>query len=242
MSGSPFALIVEDDVQVRNLLCRVLASEGFEISAATCCRDAKEIVKGQKPDIVLLDLGLPGGDGLELGAWIRGVAPSAGIIILSGRANVADRLAGLQGCADDYVTKPFDVQEVCARVHNLMKRRGATLQIAPVQGQELRFEGWLLSEDSCTLILDGREVKLTVMEFLLLKALVTCQGRVATRGWLLDQINADAEINERTVDYHICTLRIKLRKARLPEGIIASVRGVGYRYSAAPAALTGLST
>jgi DNA-binding response OmpR family regulator len=80
------------------------------------------------------------------------------------------------------------------------------------------------------------------MEFLLLKALVTCQGRVATRGWLLDQINADAEINERTVDYHICTLRIKLRKARLPEGIIASVRGVGYRYSAAPAALTGLST
>jgi len=168
---------------------------------------------------------------LELGKWIRATAPSAGIIILTGRTEVSDRIAGLKSCADDYVTKPFDVQEVCARVHNLMRRMATRSVSAPDQDQEIPFEGWLLLEDSCALNSNGREVKLTVMEFRLLKALVLRQGKVATREWLLDQIEAEIDINERTVDYHVCTLRIKLRKAGLRDGVIASVRGMGYKYS-----------
>ena len=230
-SNLPFALIVEDDPQVRQLLCQLLAAEAFEVSAVSNCRDAKRIVKDQKPDLVLLDLGLPGGDGLELGIWIRAAVPAAGIIILTGRAELGDRIIGLKSCADDYVTKPFDVQEVQARIHNLMRRMVVAPQPSPDRAAEIAFEGWVLGEDGGTLAAGGRTVKLTLMEHRLLRALLLHQGRVATREWLLDQIEADVDIGERTVDYHVCTLRIKLRKAGLRPDIIASVRGVGYKYA-----------
>jgi len=212
----------------------MLASEGFEISAAGSCPDAKKILKGQKPDIVLLDLGLPGGDGLSLGKWIRATIPSAGIIILTGRTDVSDRIAGLKSCADDYVTKPFDLQEVRARVHSLLRRMATRSESPPDRCVEIPFEGWNLQEDSCALSSNGLEVKLTVMEFRLLRALARHQGKVAPREWLLDQMEAEVDINERAVDYHICTLRIKLRKAGLRDDVITSVRGIGYKYSALP--------
>jgi DNA-binding response OmpR family regulator len=231
----PFALIVEDDPQVRILLCRMLASDDFQVSAVGSCLDAKQVIKGQKPDLVLLDLGLPGGDGLDLGKWIRSTVPSAGIIILTGRSDVRDRIAGLKNCADDYVTKPFDVEEVRARVHSLMRRLAAAAPAdTPSTEQAIAFEGGVLREDNCSLSSKDREVKLTVMEFRLLKALVTRQDKVASREWLLNQIQAEVDINERAVDYHICTLRIKLRKAGLREDVITSVRGMGYKYSARP--------
>jgi DNA-binding response OmpR family regulator len=230
-SELPFALIVEDDHQVRNLLRHLLASEDFEVSAVASCQDAKQIAKGQKPDLVLLDLGLPGGDGLELGKWIRAAFPSTGIIILTGRSETRHRIAGLTTCADDYVTKPFDLEEVRARIRNLMRRKITADLAVQQKDKALPFEGWLLKEDSCALVSGDREVKLTVMEFRLLQALVSRQGKIATRSWLLDQIKADVDINERTVDYHICTLRIKLRKAELRDNVITSVRGIGYKYS-----------
>jgi DNA-binding response OmpR family regulator len=226
----PFALIVEDDLQVRTLLCRMLASEDFEVSAASSCPEAKQIVKGQKPDLVLLDLGLPGGDGLELGRWIRTTSPATGIIILTGRSEMSHRITGLTACADDYLTKPFDVGELRARICNLMRRIIPQAASPSQPSLEIQFEGWNLTE--CALTRQNREIKLTLMEFRLLKALVTRQGKVATRDWLLDQIKAEVDINERTVDYHICTLRIKLRKAGLRDDVITSVRGIGYKYSA----------
>ena len=230
-SETPYALIVEDDAQVRTLLCRILASEGFEVSAVANCPDAKQIVKGHKPDLVVLDLGLPGCDGMELGKWLRGNSPSSGIIILTGRSGLGDRVAGLKDCADDYVTKPFDIDELRARIHSLMRRLPAVSRSSEKQGPEIRFEGWLLRADNCALTSDGQEVKLSVMEFRLLEALAQRPGKIATRGWLLDQMDADVDVSERTVDYHVCTLRIKLRKAGLREDVIASVRGIGYKYS-----------
>jgi len=114
---------------------------------------------------VLLDLGLPGGDGLELGKWIRASVPSVGIIILTGRSDVRHRIAGLKSCADDYVTKPFDVEELRARIRSLMRRMGGAAPSADGQESGLAFEGWELRKDSCSLACEEREVKLTVMEF-----------------------------------------------------------------------------
>jgi DNA-binding response OmpR family regulator len=238
----PTALVVEDDPQVRLLLYKMLTSEGFEVSSASRWADAKRAVKDQRPRIVLLDLGLPGGDGLELGKWIRTNFPSIGILVLTGRTAIKDRIAGLTACADDYVTKPFDAAEVKARVHNILRRLEAAPSTSSDMTQPVSFEGWILGEDNCALTAGNDRVKLTAMEFKLLKALVDKQGKVATRAWLLDQINADADITERTVDYHVCTLRLKLQKAGVRGGAIASVRGVGYRYapsSARPANDTG---
>ena len=231
-SDLPFALVVEDDPQVRQLLCQMLASDDFEVSAVTNCSDARQVVRGQKPDIVLLDLGLPGGDGLDLGKWIRSTVPSARIIILTGRSDVRDRIVGLKQCADDYVSKPFDVEEVRLRVCNLMRRVVGNSAYSTSTESEIPFAGGTLREDDCALDYKGREVKLTVMEFRLLKALVARQNKVASREWLLNQIQADIDINERTVDYHVCNLRIKLWKAGMREDAIMSVRGMGYKYSA----------
>lgn len=233
-SDLPFALIVEDEPQVRSLLCQMLASEDFEVSAVSNCTDARRIIKQQRPDLVLLDLGLPGGDGLDLGKWIRSTLPSAGIIILTGRSDVRDRVAGLSGCADDYVCKPFEVDEVRARILSLMRRLSAMPTPNAEQDKEIPFEGGVLRGDSCALVFNSREVKLTAMEFRLLKALVTRRNKVAPRDWLLDQIGADIDINERSIDYHICTLRIKLRKAGLRQDAIVSIRGIGYKYATQP--------
>lgn len=227
----PAALIVEDDPQVRALLHRILVSEGFDVLAVATCLDAKQSIRNRKPDLVLLDLGLPGGDGLDLGKWIRSALPLAGILILSGRTEVKDRVAGLNACADDYVTKPFDIDELQARIRNLMRRIGGSAASILDAIADIPFERWLLREDNCALISETQEVKLTLMEFRLLKALILRQGRVATREWLLDQLGAEVDINERTVDYHVCTLRIKLRKAGLREDVITSVRGMGYKYT-----------
>lgn len=224
------ALVVEDDPQVRVLLCQLLAGEGYEVSAASNCPDARQVIKDHKPSLVLLDLGLPGGDGLDLGQWIRSTSPGTGIIILTGRSDVETRIIGLKNCADDYVVKPFDVQEVSARIHSLMRRLAAPGPSNQDDGLEMAFEGGQLSESRCSLTVNGLEVRLTAMEFRLLKALVSRKGKIANREWLLDRIKADIDINERTVDYHVCTLRLKLRKAGIPDDVIVSVRGMGYRY------------
>ena len=230
-SDAGFALIVDDDQQIRKLLCHLLAADGFEVSAVGCYADALQVLKTQKPDLVLLDLGLPDEDGLALGKWLRANTPSAGIIILSGRSHVAQRVTGLQ-YADDYITKPFDVHEVRARIHSLMRRVGPTVPtLKDLDNVDILFEGCRLKEDVCALISSNRETPLTRTEFRLLKVLVTHPNRVVTRAWLLDQVDADLEINERTIDFHICKLRIKLRQAGLRDGIIASVRGFGYRYA-----------
>lgn len=230
LSELPFGLIVEDDPQVRSLLCRLLVSEDFTISAASSFQDAKQIVKEQKPSLVLLDLGLPGGSGLELGRWIRSVVPDIGIIILTGWGGVEQRVKGL-ACADDYVVKPFDLEEVRARVRSLMRRLGRPASKKPDDNPDIVFEDWLLSADSCALLRQNRQIRLSLMEFRLLKALTERPGKIASRSWLLGQINADIDSGERVVDYHICTLRIKLRKAGLREDVITSVRGLGYKYA-----------
>jgi DNA-binding response OmpR family regulator len=227
-----FVLIVEDDPQVRSLLGRLMARQGYDWSTAASCSEAKDAIKKHKPNLVLLDRGLPGGDGLDLGKWVRSTSPTTAIIILTARSDVASRIAGLDSCADDYVAKPFDPEELVARVDAVLRRTLADKSPGSQAPKTVHFEGWQLDEDECALVRSDVSIRLTVTEFRLLKALTEKPGKVATRAWLLDCLKTDVDVGERTVDYHVCTLRTKLSKEGLNGRAIASVRGIGYKYVA----------
>jgi DNA-binding response OmpR family regulator len=222
-------LIVEDDAQVRSLICKILRRDEHEVIAVGSAVEARAAIKSTIPRLVLLDRGLPGGDGLELGQWIRSHCPGVGIIIVTGRAEVSDRIAGLDSGADDYITKPFDMDELNSRVRSLLRRLDS---VAAVPAKANRMIGpWEIDPDLCALVNGDATVKLTKSELLLLIALVERPKRAATREWLLDRLDAEENTTERTIDYHVHCLRAKLRDCGLNEGVISSVRGIGYVFT-----------
>src|SRR5262245_22545474 len=219
-------LVVEDAPDISGLLTFHLEREGYQVVQSRNGLDARQQVRARAPDLVLLDLMLPGIDGLEVCRRLRQDPATRGlpVVMLTAKGEEVDRVLGLELGADDYIVKPFSPKEVVARVRAVLRRaRPVTEGAALVIGQ------LVIDVARHTVRVDGGPIPLTPKEFDLLRTLAEARGRVLSRELLLDRVwgyTAAEEIESRTVDVHVRRLRMKLgREGRR----IVTVKGVGYR-------------
>jgi DNA-binding response OmpR family regulator len=225
-------LVVDDDPVVRNLIVDAFADQGYRVHQAANAAAARQYLDDSRPDLVLLDVGLPGEDGLSLGRYIR-ESLDIPIIMVSGAGDSVDRIVGLELCADDYVTKPFHPRELKARVRSVLRRCSATPGSADgLARKKPGLAGLILDREGRRLeTVDGREIILTRMEFDLLCALAEAPGRVLSRDQLLNLTqNRDWDPFDRSIDIRIARLRGKLNPETGEPSLIRTVRGVGYMF------------
>jgi DNA-binding response OmpR family regulator len=225
--GSARILLVDDERSVQQLLTYPLRKDGYEVISAYDGREALERFAEDRFDLVVLDIMLPKLDGIEVCRRLR-VRSQVPIIMLTARDDEVDKVLGLEMGADDYITKPFSVREFRSRVRAALRRAG----MAGPSADEPIVEGELQIEpEARRVLMRGDEVKLTYVEFELLRALARSPGKVFNRSALLERIWGDSSYRDpRTVDVHIRHLREKLeRDPRHPEYLL-TVRGVGYRF------------
>ena len=224
-------LVVEDEKRIADFLCRGLEGAGYAVDAAPTGTHALENIHSTDYDLVVLDLMLPGMPGTEIAARLRDDPRTASIAILmlTARSEESDIVVGLKFGADDYVTKPFSMSVLVARIDALVRRAAS----APAMSKGVFRAGPLvIDQHRYAVEHDGKNVSLTLTEFKLLAALAVAKGRVLTRSQLMDQaIGLDTVVTDRTIDVHITTLRRKLGAARQ---CIQTVRGVGYKFSDVP--------
>ena len=219
-------LAVDDEVHILELISFNLKAAGYHVVTALTGEEALKRCEVEKPSLVLLDIMLPGIDGLEVCRRLKGDRTTSNIpiIMLTARGDEVDKILGLELGADDYITKPFSVRELAARVKSLLRR------VAPQQESEpqtLRAGDIMIDITNYEAFKGGEKLSLTLKEFELLKVLVLSRGKVLTRDFLLDRIWGYEYYGEtRTVDVHIRHLRQKLGE----EPYIETVRGVGYRF------------
>jgi DNA-binding response OmpR family regulator len=232
MTGSPDALVVlvEDDDDIRRLVRDLLAREGFAVEAADTAVALDQVLARKRPDLVILDLMLPGEDGLSICRRLRsrGGVP---ILMLTAKSDSVDRVVGLEMGADDYVTKPFDPRELLARVRALLRRsRGHAGHHDPEPSRRFAFDGLIIDLDARRLETEaGKPVALTSAEFDLLACFVVRPRRVLSRDQLLDWTRGrDAEPFDRTIDMTISRLRKKVDAVAPGLNLIATVRNNGY--------------
>jgi DNA-binding response OmpR family regulator len=229
-------LVVDDDAKIVRLVRAYLERDGYQVIEAADGRAALAAVDAWRPALVVLDLMLPEIDGLDVVRAIRRSSDTP-IIILSARGTTADRIAGLDTGADDYLAKPFSPAELVVRVRRVLARTaryasGQTTGLPPLSHGDL-----VVDRERYAATLAGRPIELTAIEFRLLVALLEADGRVLTRDQLLDAVyglDGDAVL-ERTIDVHVGRLRDKLGDTAAEPRFVATVRGVGYRAMARPA-------
>ena len=232
---APHVLVVDDDVAVRQLVSEYLAQNDFRVSEAASGAELMGAFGAQVVDLVLLDLRLHGEDGMQLLRQLRAESQLP-VIILTGRAEEADRVMGLELGADDYLTKPFSPRELLARIRTVLRRTHAGQEIhgAPVC-RAYRLPGWELNLRTRKLrARDGREVALSNGEFNLLAALLATANRVVTRDQLIEMSRRyDNEVYDRAIDVQILRLRRKIESNPAQPQIIVTERGAGYRVGVA---------
>ena len=219
-------LLAEDDSAIADPLSRALQREGYEVDIATDGRTAMEIAEAGRADLLVLDLGLPGVDGLEVCRRLRSSGCGIPVLMLTARADEVDFVVGLDAGADDYVAKPFRLAELLARIRALLRRKApGTIE---VNGVRIDLAARLVT-------VDGAEVALANKEFELLRVLIQRAGRVVTREEILAEVWGDGPERRasKTLDMHMSWLRRKLGEvgARSSERRIATVRGVGFRFN-----------
>ena len=225
----PSVVVVEDEPAILELLRINLVDAGYEVREAADAETASALLKEELPDLVLLDWMLPGQSGLAFARSLRADprTKELPVIMVTARADEADRVAGLEAWVDDYVTKPFSPRELRARIKAVLRRR------APEAAQEsLSVGGLALDPLTHRVTANGREVVLGPTEFRLLRFLLARPERVHSRAQLLDQVWGDhVYIEERTVDVHVRRLRLALEPFGLAS-LVETVRGSGYRLAA----------
>ena len=230
-AAAPHVLVVDDDIAVRQLVSEYLAQNDFRVSEAANGAELMGAFRAQVVDLVLLDLRLHGEDGMQLLRQLRAESQLP-VIILTGRAEEADRVMGLELGADDYLTKPFSPRELLARIRTVLRRTHAGQEIhgAPVC-RAYRLPGWELNLRTRKLSArDGREVALSNGEFNLLAALLATANRVVTRDQLIEMSRRyDNEVYDRAIDVQILRLRRKIESNPAQPQIIVTERGAGYR-------------
>lgn len=221
--GMAAILVVEDERDIRDVLRRYLQRAGFAVVTTGSGAEALRLLADSPPDLVLLDLGLPDVDGLEV---LRAAHPFVPVIVLTARANLDDRIQGLQLGADDYVVKPFSPTEVVLRVQAVLSRGArsqAETDVMSFGGGVLRIDG-----DRHEVLVDGELVDLTATEWGILEALASVPGRVFSRYELVNRVRGyEFAGYERTIDSHVKNLRHKLGPAATE--LVVTVVGVGYR-------------
>jgi DNA-binding response OmpR family regulator len=225
--------VVDDEIDITRLLAGYLGSQGFRVTELHSGRALLELMQADAPALVLLDLGLPGEDGFVIARQLR-EHWQCGLVIVTGRGDSVDKIVGLEIGADDYVTKPFDLRELLARIKAVLRRltppESAPAAAAAPPRQKLRFADWNLDVAARSLCdAQGREVALTSGEFDLLCAFARHPGRVLSRDFLLEQTRGrEAGPFDRTIDVQIGRLRKKLERDADDPQLIKSVRGAGY--------------
>lgn len=243
MTSPIHILVVDDDARIRSMLRRYLKDEGFDISEAEDGQTLRTALAGRPADLVLLDLVLPGEDGFTLAHYIR-QRSSTPIIMLTGKGDVIDRVAGLEAGADDYIAKPFHLREVLARIRTVL-RRAQTTQSAPSSAAietaihrndnpTLSFEGWTLNCAKRELTnSSGKPVALTTGEFELLRAFTLNPNRVLDRDMLMDFVKGrEWAAYDRSIDAQVVRLRKKIEGDPAHPKLIKTVRGAGYLFAA----------
>lgn len=224
-------LVVDDEERIRSLVGQYLRAEGYEVAEAASGEEALAKVQSHPPDLVVLDVRLPGVDGFEVLAELR-KRSEVYVIMLTARAEETDKLVGLTAGADDYLTKPFSPRELVARVKAVLRRgrepRGADQDV-------FSFEGLTIDLGRREVKRDDEAIELTVLEFDLLAALASAPGRVFTRRQLIERVwGWDFFGDDRVVDVHIRNLRRALGDSAEEPRFVGTVRGVGYRLVAEP--------
>ncbi len=221
----PKILVIDDEPSIVNLVSAYLKPEGFEVYTASDGNAGLKAARAYKPDVIVLDLMLPGLDGLEVLSRLRRES-QVYVILLTAKTEETDRVVGLSVGADDYVTKPFSPRELVARIKAALRR----LQAEPGAGADgsiLAFRHVRIDGSAHQVSVNGLPIELTAIEFELLKALAEARGRVLTRAQLLEMVWSGTYFgNARVVDVHLGHIRQKLGLV----GIITTVRGVGYRF------------
>jgi two-component system phosphate regulon response regulator PhoB len=219
--------IVEDEPDLKDALTFNFENEGFKVNSFSDGESFLKEIKRKKPDLVILDLMLPGISGLDVCREIRtsDTFNDIAVIMLTAKGEEIDRIVGFELGADDYVTKPFSVRELILRVKVILKKQSEmsanekTIEYGPI----------LMNLDAHNVTVDGKDIILTALEFKLLKHLLKRRGRVQTRDQLLADVwGLSSEVTTRTVDTHIKRLREKLDKTG---NLIQTIRGVGYRFN-----------
>jgi len=234
--------VLDDEVEITTLLANYLQAQGYRVSQEHTGAALLELMASDTPALVLLDLGLPGEDGFSIARKLR-EHWHCGLVIVTGRGDAVDKVVGLEVGADDYVTKPFDMRELLARIKAVMRRTAApsgaaaaspstagTASAGATRKNVLRFRGWELDPAARRLVDPaGREVTLSTGEFDLLHAFVTHGGRVLSRDFLLEHTRGrEAGPFDRTIDVQVGRLRRKLDDDGEDPKLIKSVRGAGY--------------
>ncbi len=219
-------IIVEDEPDMAELVAMRLQREGYDVETVGDGAEALEMIRCSPPDLVLLDLMLPGIPGTEVATKLRNDARTAGvpIIMLTARSEESDIVVGLHLGADDYITKPFSMSVLVARISAVLRR---SRDIAAARGEVLEVGPMRIDLERHLVEVGGKGVSLTLTEFRLLVAIVSAKGRVLERNQLIDQaLGMDTVVTDRTIDVHLTALRKKLGKARK---YIQTVRGLGYK-------------
>ncbi len=217
-------LVVDDKLNVREMLKDYLTEQGFRVVTAENGQEALFVARYEKPELVLLDIMMPRMDGYQfLPAFRR--ESNVPVILLTAKLEESDKVQGLELGADDYVTKPFGMRELLARVRAQLRRAGQ----APLESAQLRVSDVVLDRETRTVRVGERSINLTPSEFELLETLMASPGRVFSREELLDGLTGAASV-ERTVDVHIRNLRAKMEPDPGEPRYIETVFGIGYRF------------
>lgn len=238
MSSSTHILVVDDDPLIRDMLGRYFEGEGFEVSHADGGEAMRRQISMSRFDLLLLDVGLPGEDGLALAREVRSTS-SVPIIMVTGKGDMVDRVVGLEMGADDYITKPFHLREVLARVRTVLRRVPKQLNEPPQVSSSQNaidgygFAGWQLNLTTRNLLSpEGEPVALTTGEFDLLAAFVKSQNRPLNRDQLMDLTRGqDWSPFDRTIDTQVKRLRRKIEPDPKNPELIKTVRGLGYVFT-----------
>lgn len=220
-------LAIDDEKDLIELVRYNLELEGFRVRSAANGEAGLAIARADSPDLILVDLMLPGMDGLEVCRRLRSDKKTAAIplIMLTAKSSESDRIVGLELGADDYVTKPFSPRELIARIRALLRRTTPRAEDTP---SRLRRGSLIIDPERCEVTCGDRQIDLTATEFRLVHFLALNEGRVFSRGELIDQVlGRDIEVLDRTVDVHIMSLRRKLGDCG---DLVETVRGFGYRF------------
>ena len=225
---APNLLVVEDDPFAQSMLAAYMDKAGYRVTAVGTGKEMFSILERRRFDLLFLDLSLPDEDGLVLARKVRASWPGLPIIVLSWRSDRDDRLTALDIGAEDYLTKPFDPEELLLRARNLLRRANGSMPDAPAETVE--FRGWKLDFAGHALFRpDGIEVALTPGEFKLLAALARAPNRVLSRAQLLDATSSHSEAGERTIDVLVSTLRRKMEEDPRRPKLLVTVTGAGYK-------------
>lgn len=239
MMGPPNVLVVDDEPELRSLLAEYFGRQGFAVIQASDAEQARRCVADHVPDITLLDLHMPGEDGLSFARWLRETHPRVGIVMLTTAAEAVDRIVGLEIGADDYVPKPFELRELLARVRALWRRLQAATPTtgpgpagAPTATARTSFGTCVLDLDARKLFdAHGAEIEITAAEFDLLALFVRHPHRPLNRDQIMEQAHHRGwDVFDRSIDLRIMRLRRKIERNPDKPEVIKTVRNVGYVY------------